>query len=310
MSQEKIWLTGTSGMVGRSIYERLTNAGLDVLAVTNQEVLNYSEFAPGSPAVPADRAFVDFSKSSDIEQLVKENGVPETLIHVGWGAMAEPDSEFHLNENVETATTLMQTLYGLGLKKFIFLGTILEYGQGTGPFTEDTQSTGQMRNYEIGKAKVREIGLAESKQRGTIYIHVRVSYTFGAPQRKNSLIDTLHTACENQDVAKLGACENNRDYTHTSEVAEGVLRLCNLDASTTVNLGSGGSLQLKEFVEKYWSEIGGDPELLGFAPPNNRPDEPNPFMDVSTLERLTNWKPTLSIEQGIEKTVADMNSFR
>ena len=96
-------------------------------------------------------------------------------------------------------------------------------------------------------------------------------------------------------------------------MAEGILRLCDVASSTTVNLGSGNSIQIRHFVEKYWRTLGGSEDKLLFGALGQRegdPQESEQFMDISKLASLTGWRPALTIEQGIEKTIADMNSYR
>jgi len=309
MDDRKFWLTGSSGLVGRSIHTRFKKQGLDVLNVTNQKVSNYAgDNNPG----PTHREYIDDYRPEQIEETCNRFGVPEVLIHTGWGGMTDSESQIHLNENVKNSFSLMSTLYRLGLKKFIFLGSINEYGQRGGRLSEEMEPQGKLRNYELGKRRVGELGVCESKKWGAVYIHVRLANTFGAPQRADSLIGTLHQAYTEGVPAKLSACEDYRDYIHAFEVAEGVFRICEVDFSTTVNLGCGKSTQLRWFVEKYWATLGGDTDslLFGAIPQRkNEPDQPKPFLDISKLKDLTHWRPTSTMEEGIKKTVIDMRSW-
>jgi len=298
-------------MVGMSIFAKLAEEGLNVLAVTNQEQMNYLDIMQRSPLLQEKREFCDFSQTSQIEQLCDHYGVPDILVHAGWGGMTEPQSQIHLEENVTNTSMLMSTLYGLGLKKFIFLGSIDEYGQRDGELSEGSKPVGNLTNYALGKCQVSEIGIRESERRSAIYIHVRLANCFGAPQRENSLIRTLHTAYKNNKGPQLSPCQNFRDYIHTSDASEGIRRICDIGHSTTVNLGSGRSIQLKNFVEKYWNELGGAADKLSFGAPDSgeqQKQNPRPFMDLSKLVELTKWKPSVSIDEGIRLTAAAINS--
>lgn len=313
MDDRKFWLTGSSGLLGRSIYARLVEQGLDVFSVTNQQTINYPEIKHGAALNLGNREYIDYSQQSELEKACQRFGVPDVLIHAGWGGMSEPESQIHLKENVANSLTLMRTLYRLGLKRCIFLGTINEYGERGGKLSEEMEPLGKLRNYEAGKRKVGDLGIGEAERQGAVYIHVRVANSFGAPQRTNSLIGTLHQAYNSDEPARLSACENYRDYIHTADVAEGVLRICDVDYSTRVNLGSGKSIRLRNFVEKYWETLGGDEDQLIFGalgPGEDEPEQSKAFMDISKLASLTSWRPALTIEQGIKKTVADMDSYQ
>ena len=312
MDKRKIWLTGSSGLAGRAILARLAEQKIDVLSVTNQTAANYPEKDEATALGFKSRQYVDFSQAGQIEDSCSRFGVPEILIHSGWGGISEPESQIHLNENVADSLTLIRTLYRLGLKKFVFLGTINEYGQRTGRLSEEMEPVGKLRNYEAGKRKVGELGIKEAEEQGAIYIHVRVANLFGAPQRVNSLISTLHQAYNSNESAQLSECGNYRDYIHTSDVAEGILRICDIKSSTTVNLGSGTSILLRDFVETYWESLGGDRDKLIFGSLQQRKDEheqPRAFMDISKLAELTHWKPASTLQEGIKQTVIDMNSY-
>ena len=148
MDNRKIWLTGSSGLVGRSIFARLAQQGHDVLSVTNQMVSNYPQVKETTALGLKKREYIDFSQAGQIEDSCRKFGVPEVLIHAGWGGMTEPESQVHLSENVANSFTLMRTLYRLGLRKFIFLGTINEYGHRGGKLSEDMDPVGKLRNYD------------------------------------------------------------------------------------------------------------------------------------------------------------------
>ncbi len=128
--------------------------------------------------------------------------------------MGDPESQIHLKENLENSLTLMRALYRLDLGKCILLGAINESGQRGGKLSEEMEPLGKLRSYEAGKRKVGILGIGESEKQGTFYIHVRAANSFGAPQRTNLLIGTLHQASNSNEPARLSACENYRDYTH------------------------------------------------------------------------------------------------
>lgn len=307
MNNPKIWLSGSSGLVGRSIFAKLAAQSVDLLSVTNQHDISYPDAKQSTELISRSRVTVDFSDSSQIESTCEEFGVPDVFIHAGWGAMTNPDSKAHLEENVVNAETLIRTLYGAGLGKFIFIGSIEEYGQRDGKLSESSEPQGTLRNYALGKREVASRGFREAAKRDSIYVHVRLANAYGAPQRNGSLIHTLHSAYQNQEVPQLGPCAIYRDYIHTSDVAEGILRICEIDVSTTVNLGSGKTILLKDFAKQYWDVLGGDGGDLifgGTSVGGDQAEPPRPYMDLTRFEELTKWRPVVSMREGIELTAA------
>ena len=136
-------------------------------------------------------------------------------------------------------------------------------------------------------------------------------YTYGAGQRENSLINTLYQGCRKNSHTHIGSCENYRDYIHVKEAVEGIIRISNVNESNIVNLGSGKAIKMKDFVNKFWKYLGGNPELLHFGNTpfyKNEKPEPNCFANLDKLKQLTGWIPTLLIEKGIKLTIKDLDT--
>ena len=56
----------------------------------------------------------------------------------------------------------------------------------------------------------------------------------------------------------------------------------------------------------FWNNLGGANNMLKFgskAMLKNEPDQPKSFADLTRLEKLTNWKPSYSLEEGIQSTI-------
>jgi nucleoside-diphosphate-sugar epimerase len=305
MGNSTIWLTGSSGFIGRCVAAELRANGHKVLCFSNAGLGDRAAEAKG------DRLPLDFLDAKSISEQVTRFGVPDAFIHLAWADMAAPETERHLTENVQACRTLMDTLYEAGLKKFVFIGSMNEYGARVGALQEDLPPEGRLTNYAIGKIKATEYGYVRAGELGRVFLHVRPFYVFGAGQRKGSLINDLHEAIQAGREVSLGPCEHFRDFIHVSDVAQGIRRLLPLEKSTTVNLGSGRVIQVKEYVKMFWAQFGGDPATLKFgARPMraNEPEQPKSYADLTRLKQLTGWTPSLTLEQGIAKTVEDLKS--
>jgi nucleoside-diphosphate-sugar epimerase len=303
MGNSTIWLTGSSGFIGRCVAAELRAHGHTVLCFSNAGIGDRA--AEKSDA----RHPLDFLDAQNIQEQVRRFGLPAAFIHLAWGDMAAPETERHLNENVRAGQTLIDTLYEAGLQKFVFVGSMTEYGGRVGALQEDMPPEGRMTNYALGKIKVAQHGFARAAGLKKVFLHVRPFFVFGAGQRKGSLINDLHEAIEAKREVSLGPCEHYRDFIHVTDVAQGIRRLLAVENSATVNLGSGRVIQVKEYVKMFWAQFGGDPATLKFgAKPMraNEPEQPKSFADLTRLKQLTGWTPSLTLDQGIARTVADL----
>jgi nucleoside-diphosphate-sugar epimerase len=184
-----------------------------------------------------------------------------------------------------------------------------EYGARTGALSEDMEPEGRLTNYAKAKREVAAIGFEAAKKFGKTFLHARTFYVYGAGQRPGSLINDLYQASLTGAEVNLSPCEHYRDYIHVSEVAEGLRRLSVLRDSATVNLGSGTVIQVRDFVLLLWKALGGDIRKAKFGARKvgwDEPEQPRSYADLTRLSQLTNWTPSLSLEQGVIRTVEDL----
>jgi nucleoside-diphosphate-sugar epimerase len=307
MSQ-RIWLTGSRGFVGRAVAAAFQQAGTQLWGCTNHAV-------PDAPPGPGENPFVqiNYLDPEDIKAKVRHFGMPELFVHSGWAAMDKPESPLQLEENVQAGRTLITTLFSQGLKTFLFIGSMNEYGARTGALSESMEPEGRLTNYAKAKREVAAIGFQAAKTFGKTFLHARTFYVYGAGQRPGSLINDLYQASLTGAEVSLSPCEHYRDYIHVSEVAEGLRRLSALRQSATVNLGSGTVVQVRDFVLLLWKAFGGDSRKLKFGARKvgwDEPEQPKSYADLTRLKQLTGWTPSLTLEQGVTRTVEDLRRIR
>lgn len=299
--RQTIWMTGSGGFIGTPLARALKESGLEVKCFTN----SVAETGDGRKR-EHDCSHLDYLNAADIKKHVDSWGLPDAFLHLGWGAMANPESPVHLEENVLAGKTLIRTLFELGLPKFVFLGSMNEYGGRAGSLAENMEPEGRLTNYAKGKIQVAEFGLQIAKHLNRTFLHIRSFYVFGTGQRRGSLINDLYQSYKQELDAHLGPCEYYRDYIYVLDVVEGIRRITDLDVSTTVNLGSGKAIKLKDFVTLFWERLGGGKEKLnfGFYPMRaGEPEQPRSYADLTRLKELTHWTPSRSIEEGIDLTI-------
>jgi len=302
-----VWLTGANGFIGKHLTPLLEESCSEVRFFTNDKKVGMT-----SDNELASRNYLDFSNADDIRRNVELFGLPDTFIHLGWGAMTDPSSKIHLDENVGASKTLINTLFKAGLNKFIFLGSVNEYGGREGSLSEDMVSEGRLTAYAEGKTRVTSFGLEQASRYDKTFISIRLFNTFGAGQRSNSLINKLYECYRQNIKPELGPCEHFRDYIHVSEVVHGLILICSLDKSTIINLGSGKAIKLKDFVILFWESFGGTADDIKFGVYSMRegePEQPYAFANLDRLKKLTGWAPSLSVEEGVRLTIKGLEAI-
>ena len=255
---------------------------------------------------------MDYRDPEDIKKKIKSLELPDIFIHLGWGDMDKPESPAHSGENVLAGKTLISTLFNQGLRTFIFVCSMNEYGDLTGPLSENMEPQGRLTNYAKGKIEVARFGIQSANAHHKTFIHVRTFYVYGAGQRQGSLINDLYQSYRTGVEPNLSPCEHYRDYIHVADVAEGLRLMTDLVESTSVNLGSGEAVKVKDFVLLFWKTLGGDENKLRFGARQVRWDEPaqpKSYADLTHLKNLLHWTPSLSLADGIKLTIKELQQL-
>lgn len=300
----KIWLSGSRGFIGTHLVPELQEF-YELQRISN------TKYETSSNHNNNQSTYVDFQSEKSISEAIESLGLPDVFIHLGWGDMINPHSEMHLEANVTQSKNLIKVLYKAGLDKFVFAGSMNEYGDRVGPLYEEMGSKGWITNYAKGKMEVASFGFEKAKEMNKKFIYIRLFYVYGPMQKEGSLIQDLYRGYKNNTEVALGPCEHYRDYIHVSDVVKGIRLLCDVDESTIVNLGSGKAIKLKEFVTIFWKMLGGKFEMLHFGEKPIRKEQPQPncFASLDKLQKLTGWTPSVSIEDGLKLTIKELDKL-
>ena len=298
--EQTIWISGSRGYVGSYLFHYLKSLNYSVKGITNTDSGNNEII------------YVDYSKPEEIDKALDKYGTPETFVHLGWGSVFDVHNKRHITENIKNSINLIDVLYQKGLKRFISVGSVSEYGDRVGILKETDVPLGFLNNYVKGKIAASEYGLKATKKSNQIFIHIRLFYTYGAGQTHNSLINQLYKAYVRGDDMNLSPCDQFRDYIHISQAIKGIEKILHLKKSGIINLSGGSMIQLKEFVQIFWNKLGASPEKLIFGAherPSFEQNQPKAYADLTNLKSLTNWSPSLSIKEGITQTINELQKI-
>lgn len=100
-----------------------------------------------------------------------------------------------------------------------------------------------------------------------------------------------------------GTGQQDRNFTYVSDIVDGLIRTCErIENGTPVNIGTHEHIKIKDVVDKIFDMIGWEPKEIFF-------DTSKPIgvfsraADVVNTKKLLQWKPKVSMEEGIKKTI-------
>jgi len=111
-------------------------------------------------------------------------------------------------------------------------------------------------------------------------------------------------ALRNEPINIYGDGKQTRSFCYVSDLVEGIYKLLQLDKNpdTPINLGNPNEFTILELAKVVIEITKSKSEILNNPLPLDDPKQRCP--DISLAKSTLNWKPTIELREGIEKTVA------
>ncbi len=296
----RVFVAGSTGMVGSAISRRFVKAGYPLIDVPRPR--------PDLRDQQAARRLLDDIKPDWVILAAAKVG--------GIHANNTYPAQF-IYDNLMIQTNVMHASYLTGVKKLMFLGSSCIYPKmAPQPMREEHLLSGYLEptNKPYALAKIAGIIMAESynRQYGTNFISVMPTNLFG-PNDNFDLMDShvipaLLRKTHEAKIAAAGYVEiwgsgnPRREFLHVDDLADACLFLMeHRDSSDFINIGTGKDIGIRELALLIQKIVGYEGQLR-FDP--QMPDgTPRKLLDVSRLAAL-GWTPSISLEQGLADTYA------
>jgi UDP-glucose 4-epimerase len=100
----------------------------------------------------------------------------------------------------------------------------------------------------------------------------------------------------------LGNLDPKRDFIHTYDMSEAVVRLMDLsfEKMEIFNLGQGKEYSVLEIINSFERQLGEKLEIVQDQSRIRKVDRSNLLADISKIKLMTGWEPVWTIDQGIK----------
>ena len=308
LAGRRVLVTGAGGFIGSHLTERLVAVGAETRAFVHYR-------SDGSWGW-----LDDSSAKSDIEVVAGDVRDYDSVVR----AAKDRDIIFHLaaligipysyhaprsylTTNVEGTLNVLQAARSLHVEKLVHTSTSEVYGSAQFvPIDEKHPLQGQS---PYSASKIGADKLAESFHLSfeLPVVTVRPFNTFGPRQSARAVIPTIISQCLSNRSVRIGNQEPTRDFNFVGDTVEGFLRaaVSTEAVGRTVNLGSGREISIRDLASTIAKLVGGDifiEQDAGRVRPENSEVE-RLLADNSLAEQLLDWRPTLTLEEGLERTI-------
>lgn len=278
----RILLTGATGFIGKNLLSRFLQDQHSVLTLNSNLANEYGMLA-------------------EIELFN-----PEIIYHcaANKASSSKESAQEDIQTNIVGTWNLLKALRNCNYQLFVNLGSSSEYGQKDYPMNEDdVLEPNSYHSFSKGAQTnlIQTYGLVENKP----VITLRLFSVYGPHERKTRLIPAVIDACLNKKELKLSSSSVVRDFVYIDNVvdicANGIDTL-KKNVGQIFNVGTGKQTSIQEVVDICSRLTGHTPKC--FWNENSRTwDTKNWVSDCFKTQALLGWKSTVSIEDGLKKTI-------
>jgi UDP-glucuronate 4-epimerase len=320
-------ITGTAGFIGFHLAKRLLADGHEVQGVDALTPYYDVELKKKRHGVLAgsNRFTAHIANIEDAKKLesIHAGAAPDVVVHLAAQAGVRyslENPEAYVRTNVDGTFNLLEILRRKPPKHFLLASTSSVYGANKEmPFRETERADHPLTLYAATK-KAGEL-MAHSYSHlfeipTTAFRFFTVYGPWGRPDM--ALFKFVDATLKGKPIDVFGEGRMSRDFTFIDDLVEAITRLVPLapeqgaasDANDSlspaapyrvVNIGGGAPVELTKFIDAIEAKLG--KKAIRNMMPMQAGDVRDTFANADLLEKLTGYRPSTKIEDGVSKFV-------
>jgi len=159
--------------------------------------------------------------------------------------------------------------------------------------------------YDEAKRFAEAITMAYHRYHGIDTRISRIFNTYGPRMRMRDgrvVPAFLCQALKGEALTVFGDGTQTRSFCYVSDLIEGIYQLLMSDEVDPVNIGNPAEMSVLEFAQEVIRIVGSTSKIILKPLPQDDPKVRQP--DISKIKRVLGWKPTVSLQEGLNKTLA------
>jgi dTDP-glucose 4,6-dehydratase len=302
--KQRVVVTGAAGFIGSHLAEALLDRDYSVIGIDN---LLTGDTANISHLQNRDFSFI----KHDVTNYIYVDGPIDYVLH--WASPASPID--YLELPIPTLKVgALGTHKALGLAKekrarFVLASTSEVYGDPLEhpqkeSYWGNVNPIGPRGVYDEAKRFAEAITVAYHRFHGLDTKIVRIFNTYGPRMRINdgrAVPAFISQALRNEEVTVFGDGTQTRSFTYISDLVDGIIKLMLSDVNDPVNVGNPREMTIEEIARTIIRMTGSKSHVVYKPLPTDDPKVRQP--DITRARTLLKWEPTISLEEGLVKTI-------
>ena len=305
---KKILVTGGAGFIGSHLCERLLKEGNEVICLDN--------FFTGS------KDNIVHLMDNPYFEVIRHDIEEPILIEVDEiYNLASPASPIHYQKDpVKTVrTNVMGAINVLDIAKrcgakVLQASTSEVYGDPEiHPQIEEYRGNvnpiGPRACYDEGKRCAETLFFDYHREYGVNIKIVRIFNTYGPKMAINDgrvVSNFIIQALKNEDITIYGNGSQTRSFCYVDDLVDGLIKMMNSNYIGPINLGNPEEYTILELAKIIITLTNSKSKIIFKELPQDDPKQRQP--DITKAKKYLNWKPQVSLEEGLKKTIKYLRS--
>lgn len=305
---KKVLVTGADGFIGSHLTQLLLDEGYKVRALSQYNSFNYWGWLeeihhPNLEVVCGDVRDPNYCR--DICKGMDTAFHLAALIAIPYSYVA-PDS--YVDTNIKGTLNMCQAARDEGLERLLVTSTSEVYGTAQYVPIDEKHPRQPQSPYSATKIGADAIAMSFHNAFSLPVSIVRPFNTYGPRQSARAIIPTIISQiAAGERVIKVGDLSPTRDFNYVTDTARGFLAIAR-SADTIgkeVNISTGTEVSMQYTLETIARLMNAEVKWER-DPQRIRPSKSEVFRlcgDNSLITSLTDWKPEVSLEEGLRRTI-------
>ena len=159
--------------------------------------------------------------------------------------------------------------------------------------------------YDEGKRVAETLCFDYQRMHGSEIRIARIFNTYGPRMLADDgrvVTNFIVQALRGEPITLYGDGSQSRSFCYVDDLVDGLIRLMNVDATGPINLGNPHEFTIRQLAEQVRARINPELPLIHKPLPADDPRQRQP--DIALAQRELGWNPQVSLEQGLEPTIA------
>jgi UDP-glucose 4-epimerase len=221
-------------------------------------------------------------------------------------SIQNPESYFH--SNVDATFYVLEAARHNNIKRFVYSASSSCYGIPDEYPTPEQSPIQPQYPYALAKRMGEELVEHWSQLYNLPAISLRFFNVYGTRSRTSGTYGAvfgvfLAQKLANKPYTVVGDGNHTRDFTYVTDIVSALIAAAESEKTNKIyNVGSDTTVSINKIVEL----LGGDKIHIP-----KRPGEPDcTYADISKIKNELGWHPTITIEEGVEKILENIDYWR